>query len=73
MDSHIACAVSGIVADSRTLVDFARVEAQQHKFMYEEPISVFALTQAVSDQALNFGEGDPTNKSKPIVGLYYVG
>lgn len=67
IDSHIACAVSGIVADSRTLVDYARVEAQNHKFMYEEPISVFGLTQAVSDQALNFGEGDPTNKKKPIV------
>lgn len=67
VDHHIACAVSGIVADSRTLVDFARIEAQNHRFLYEEPISVFALTQAISDQALNFGEGDPTNKTKPIV------
>lgn len=58
---------SGLVADSRTLVDFARVEAQNHRFTYEEPISVFALTQAISDQALNFGEGDATNRSKPIV------
>lgn len=67
IDYHIACAVSGIVADSRTLVDFARVEAQNHRFMYEEPISVFGLTQAVSDLALNFGEGDETSKKKPIV------
>jgi len=40
--------------------------------MYEEPISVFGLTQAVSDQALNFGEGDPLNRSKPIARPYGV-
>jgi len=36
-------------------------------------MSVRALTQAVSDLALNFGEGDPSLKRKPMVwrGRYF--
>merc|ERR1712098_23827 len=30
LDSHIACAFSGLTADSRTLVDHARVECANH-------------------------------------------
>jgi len=48
-------------------VDHARVEAQSHRFNYNEPISVRGLTQSVSDLALNFGEGDPSSKKKPMV------
>jgi len=29
-------------------------------------MNVRALTQTVSDLALNFGEGDPTSKRKPM-------
>mmetsp|Transcript_38041 Transcript_38041/g.53599 ORF Transcript_38041/g.53599 Transcript_38041/m.53599 type:complete len:245 (+) Transcript_38041:73-807(+) len=57
IDSHIGAAMSGLVADARTLVDHARVEAQNHTFTYDEPIGVEALTQAVCDLALSFGEG----------------
>lgn len=28
IDAHIGCAMSGLTADSRTIVDHARVEAQ---------------------------------------------
>ena len=28
LDAHIGCAMSGLTADSRTIVDHARVEAQ---------------------------------------------
>jgi 20S proteasome subunit alpha 5 len=37
-----------------------------------EPISVKALTQSVSDLALNFGEGDPNTKKKPMSRPYGV-
>lgn len=33
------------MADARTLVDHARVEAQNHRFTYDEPVGVEALTQ----------------------------
>jgi 20S proteasome subunit alpha 5 len=45
IDSNIGAAMSGLVADARTLVDHARVEAQNHRFTYDEPIGVEPLTQ----------------------------
>ena len=33
LDSHIGCAASGLVTDARTLVDFARIEAQVIKYI----------------------------------------
>ncbi|CAN0353353.1 unnamed protein product, partial [Discosporangium mesarthrocarpum] len=56
VDTHIGAAMSGLIADARTLVDHARVEAQNHRFTYNEPMRVEALTQAVCDLALSFGE-----------------
>ena len=45
IDSHVGAAMSGLVADARTLVEHARVEAQNHTFTYDEPMGVEALTQ----------------------------
>jgi 20S proteasome subunit alpha 5 len=57
LDHHIGCAVSGLVADSRTLVDHARVETQHHWFVYDEKMSVQSTVQSVCDLALDFGGG----------------
>jgi len=59
VDKHIGCAMSGLIADSRTLIDRARVEAQSHWFTYNENMSVESVTQAVSNLALAFGDDDP--------------
>jgi len=64
IDSHIGAAMSGLVADARTLVDHARVEAQNHTFTYDEKIGVESLTQAVCDLALSFGEGRDGDSDK---------
>eukprot|EP00545_Synedropsis_sp_CCMP1620_P005528 CAMPEP_0119013638 /NCGR_PEP_ID=MMETSP1176-20130426/8635_1 /TAXON_ID=265551 /ORGANISM="Synedropsis recta cf, Strain CCMP1620" /LENGTH=244 /DNA_ID=CAMNT_0006966743 /DNA_START=81 /DNA_END=815 /DNA_ORIENTATION=+ len=64
IDAHVGAAMSGLVADARTLVDHARVEAQNHSFTYDEPIGVEALTQAVCDLALSFGEGSDGDSKK---------
>ena len=48
--------MSGLIADSRTLVDKARVDAQNHWFSYNEPMSVESVTQSVSNLAMQFGE-----------------
>lgn len=67
VDSHIGVAMSGLIADARTLVDHARVEAQNHRFTYNEPMPTAALTQAVCDLALSFGEdGDDKKMSRPF-------
>ncbi|KAJ1667517.1 proteasome component pup2 [Coemansia sp. RSA 1813] len=57
IDGHVACAMSGLTADSRTMIEYARVEAQNHTFSYDEVIPVESVTQAVCDLALRFGEG----------------
>ncbi|KAF8407466.1 hypothetical protein HHK36_006599 [Tetracentron sinense] len=58
IDEHIGCAMSGLIADARTLVEHARVETQNHRFSYGEPMTVESTTQALCDLALRFGEGD---------------
>lgn len=56
IDSHVGCAVSGLVADSRTMVEHARLVGQNHRFTFDEPIKIESVTQAVCDLALRFGE-----------------
>lgn len=56
IDSHIGCAMSGLTADARTMVDHARVTSQNHAFTYDEPVGVESCAQAVCDLALRFGE-----------------
>ncbi|KER19870.1 hypothetical protein T265_15436, partial [Opisthorchis viverrini] len=52
------CAVSGLVADARTLIERARTEAAHHWFVYNEKMSVEDVTKAVSNLALAFGDDD---------------
>ena len=53
IDTHVGTAMSGLVADTRTLVTHARVEAQSHTFTYDEPIGVEALTQGMCMPAVS--------------------
>jgi len=50
--------MSGLIADSRTMVDKARNEGQNHWFTYNEPMSVESITQSLSNLALAFGNKD---------------
>ena len=34
IDSHVACAVSGLTADAQSMVEHGRVQAQNHYFTY---------------------------------------
>jgi 20S proteasome subunit alpha 5 len=69
IDAHLGCAMSGLTADARTMVDHARVTAQNHAFTYDERIRVESATQAVCDLALRFGESihdDDAMMSRPF-------
>ncbi|KAG7810926.1 hypothetical protein KL921_002554 [Ogataea angusta] len=57
IDRHIGCAMSGLTADARSMIDHARVASVQHDLYYHEKIGVESLTQSVCDLALRFGEG----------------
>jgi len=76
VDKHVGCAMSGLIADARTMIDRARVEAQNHWFTYDEPMKVESITSAVSSLALAFGEGASAEKtmSRPFgVALLFAG
>ncbi|AQZ16283.1 PUP2 (YGR253C) [Zygosaccharomyces parabailii] len=57
VDRHIGCAMSGLTADARSMIEHARTAAVTHNLYYDEDISVESLTQSVCDLALRFGEG----------------
>lgn len=64
------CAVSGLIADARTLVEKARVEALSHWFNYNERMSVESVAQAVSNLAIGYG----TTLSRPFgVAMLFAG
>lgn len=44
VDAHIGAAVSGLTGDARTLIDHARVEAQNHRFTFDE-VSVSSVRE----------------------------
>lgn len=54
IDEHIGCATSGLVADARVLVDYARLVAQINKVTYNEKISVDLLVKRICDYKQNY-------------------
>lgn len=54
IDEHIGCATSGLVADARVLVDYARIVAQINKVTYNEKISVDLLVKRICDYKQNY-------------------
>merc|ERR1711959_351514 len=62
IDTHMGCAMSGLTADARTLVDHARVEAQAHWFTYNEKMPIESNVHAIADLALDFGDSDSGRK-----------
>nr|ACM67306.1 proteasome subunit alpha type 5 [Schistosoma japonicum] len=76
VDKHIACAVSGLVADARTLIERARTEAAHHWFVYNEKMAIEDVTKAVSNLALALGDDDMESgaMSRPFgVALLFAG
>jgi len=66
IDHHMGCAMSGLIADARTLVDHARNEAQNHWFTYDEPMSVESCVSAISTLALDFSDVSDSKKQKTM-------
>lgn len=76
IDVHMGCAMSGLTADARTLIDHARVEAQAHWFTYNERMPVESCVNAVADLALDFSDSDSGRKkvmSRPFGVALLVG
>ena len=54
VDKHIGCAIAGLHADARVLVDFARVQSQINQITYGEPIDIEVLTKKTCDLKQNY-------------------
>lgn len=54
IDEHIGCATSGLVADARVLVDYARLTAQINKVTYAERMGVDLLVKRICDFKQNY-------------------
>jgi len=49
IEEHIGCAISGLHADSRMLVNYSRVQAQSYRLTYDEPVKINMLVKSIAD------------------------
>ncbi|HUW89894.1 MAG TPA: archaeal proteasome endopeptidase complex subunit alpha [Candidatus Nanopelagicaceae bacterium] len=49
VDEHIGVAISGLHADSRILINYARVQAQSFRLTYDEPVRLNMLVKTLAD------------------------
>jgi len=49
VDEHIGVAIAGLHADSRTLINYARVQAQSFRLTYNEPVRLNMLVKTIAD------------------------
>jgi proteasome alpha subunit len=54
IDDHLGSAISGFLADGRTLVDMGRVKAQVYKLTYDEPLNVMGAVKEIADRMQMF-------------------
>lgn len=62
LDTGLGCVTAGLIADSRVLVEFLRVEAQRHRILYGEPAPFGLLGHALGallQQFTQFGGTRP--------------
>ncbi|MGM0469813.1 MAG: archaeal proteasome endopeptidase complex subunit alpha [Promethearchaeati archaeon] len=72
IDEHIGVAISGLHADSRTLINYARVQAQSFRLTYDEPVRMNMLVKDVSDvmqQYTQFGGIRPWGCALFFIGI----
>ncbi|CCC81469.1 archaeal proteasome endopeptidase complex subunit alpha [Thermoproteus tenax] len=72
IDDHAAISPSGLLADARVLVDYARSVAMTHRFLYDEPIDIELLTKDICNlkqQYTQFGGARPFGVALLIAGV----
>ncbi len=57
IDEHLGVATSGLMADARRLIEWARVKAQSYWLTFEEPIPAEALADYICDIKAQFTQG----------------
>jgi len=54
VDDHVGAVAAGYVPDARILIDNARITAQNHRILYDEPITVATLAKRLGDLAQQY-------------------
>ena len=76
VDEHIGVAISGLHADSRTLISYARVQAQSFRLTYDEPVRLNMLAKSIADllqQYSQFGGIRPFGCALFFIGIDAMG
>jgi proteasome alpha subunit len=76
VDEHIGVAISGLHADARALINYARVQAQSFRLTYDEPVRLNMLAKAVADlkqQYTQFGGVRPWGCALFFIGIDALG
>ncbi|EEZ92657.1 MAG: Proteasome endopeptidase complex [Candidatus Parvarchaeum acidiphilum ARMAN-4] len=50
IDVHMAAAISGMIADGRTLIDKAQNNAQEYKMTYNQPADILLVVKGISTE-----------------------
>jgi proteasome alpha subunit len=72
IDEHVAASPSGLLADARILIDYARDVSLSHRFLYDEPIDVEFLTKIICNlkqQYTQFGGARPFGVALLVAGI----
>jgi proteasome alpha subunit len=76
IDEHMGVAISGLHADSRALINYARVQAQSFRLTYDEPVRLNMLAKAIADlkqQYTQFGGVRPWGCAFFLIGVDVIG
>ena len=76
VDDHIGVAISGLHADARALINYARVQAQSFRLTYDEPVRLNMLTKTIADmkqQYTQFGGVRPWGCALFFIGIDATG
>ncbi len=71
VDQHIGVAISGLHADSRMLINYARVQSQSFRLTYDEPVRLGMLVKSLADVCQMFTQYGGT---RPFgCALFFIG
>lgn len=64
IDDTVICTFSGLLSDARALIEYARVEAANHWFTFNEHMPVESISLSICDIALSFADKDKKKEKK---------
>lgn len=66
IDDGVICTYSGLFSDARALIEYARVEAANHWFTFDERMPVESISLSICDIALSFADKDSKHNKRKI-------